>query len=174
MNEEDQKLVEDAQAQSAAFGAIYKKYQRAVFRFFWYRLHDVELAADFAQDTFLRAFRSLKYFQVRGYSYLTFLLRIARNVMIDHFRKTPTVPLEQAERLVDPKSAKMETQADIHRLWDHAQSLSEPDRTVLELFYRQQRSIQEIADQLDRSPNAVKLQLSRARQKLRRLATGQK
>lgn len=173
MADDDRELILEAKKHPAAFSALYKKYQRAVFRFFWYRLHDVELASDFAQDTFLKAFRSMKKFRLRGYSYLTFLLKIARNVLIDHFRRPQTVSLEQAERLPDPKAEEMDTRIDIKRMWEYAEHLSPSDQQVLDEFYRQRRPIHEIAEDLGRSPNAVKLQLSRARIKLRVLANGQ-
>jgi len=46
------------------------------------------------------------------------------------------------------------------------QALKEPRKTIVELFYQQDRSYQEIADQLDTSPASVKRHLAAARQLL--------
>ncbi len=168
-NEEDDQLVERAKQEPAAFAALYRKYQRSIFRFFWYRVHDVELSGDFAQETFIRAFTSLKKFNRKGYSYLTYLRRIAQNLLIDHFRKPTTELLEAAEKVVDPKEEKRDVSFDIEAMSQSMKQLSVDDQEILKLFYMDQLSLQEIGTQKQRSVNAVKLKLSRARRKLKKI-----
>src|SRR4051812_5110195 len=93
MNQEDTNLVKLAKENPRAFELLYRKYSDKVFNYFWYRTgHDKHLSEDLMQETFLRAFEHLKKFKTRGYSYLTYLLTIARHLLIDHYRKPPSLP----------------------------------------------------------------------------------
>lgn len=167
---EDQRLISEAQQSSAAFSVLYRKYEQAIFRFFKYRLGNAEDALDYMQETFLRAYTALKKFNYRGYSYLTYLLRIARNLLVDHYRRPTSLPLESAELVPDQTDRQQELKLDIDLLWIVARQLPPADQEVLELFYRYHKSVKEIAAELHQSQNAIKLRLSRARVKLRKLA----
>lgn len=168
--EDDRQLIKDAQRRPADFAALYMKYQRAVFKFFWYRLHDTEISLDFVQETFLRAFVQLKKFRHRGYSYFSYLRRIANNLLIDYFRKKSTVPLTAAENLPDDRAEESIIQLEVEAMWQVIHRLPDADRAILILFYGDQLSLKEIAQRQGRSQNAVKLQLSRARRRLRQAA----
>ncbi len=167
MGDEDRQLIRAAKDDQREFGRLYRKYQPKVYRFFWHRLHDAETAADFMQETFLRALRTLSSYRSRGFSYLTYLLRISRNLLVDHWRRQPTAPLEQAEHLVDPRSEHLDDDVDARLLWSRVERLSPPERQAIELFYRDRRPIKEIAQRLSRSQNAVKSLLRRSRRKLK-------
>jgi RNA polymerase sigma-70 factor (ECF subfamily) len=53
-------------------------------------------AQDLTQDIFLRVFRSLKSYRSAEGSFVTWLTRLSRNLLIDHYRRT------RQERLTDP------------------------------------------------------------------------
>lgn len=169
MGDEDRELIDQAKQDHQSFGLLYTKYQPRVFRFFWHRLHDVEAAADLVQETFLRAFQALNKYRHRGFSYLTYLLRISRNLLVDQLRKKPTTSLDEAAMVIDDKQMRLENLVDNHLLWEQVQRLPAVERETLEQFYRLGQSVNDIARHQRRSPNAVKLSLSRARQALRHL-----
>lgn len=168
-NREDRELVTAAQRNPRAFGRLYSKYQQKLFRFFWHRLHDVDQAADFVQETFLRAFSSLRRFRFRGYSYQAILRRIGLNLLVDYFRKKKTVSLEDVGEIPDDRDERRQLSLEAELLWAKAVRLPPAERRVLELYYRQERSIRDIAATVGKSENAVKLLLSRGRKRLRRL-----
>lgn len=70
-----------------------EEYGDLLFRFAYQRTSDRETAEDLVQDTLLSAFKSLDTFKEEA-SDKTWLMRILRNKIIDHYRKTRTRPSE--------------------------------------------------------------------------------
>lgn len=87
IDDPDAPLVERAQrGDMQAFEMLVVKYQRRVERLISRMLRDVDLVADVAQDTFLRAYRALPGF--RGESaFYTWLYRIAVNTTKRHMSR---------------------------------------------------------------------------------------
>lgn len=167
----DEELIRAAQANPQAFEALYRQYREAVFRYLWFHVdRDTTLAEDLTQETFLKVFAALPNYRQRGSAYRTYLLTVAHNVLVSFFRKRAAVPLEAAERLADDPRERVLRHLEADRLWSVAVQLPTAERSALLLFYQQDRSIQDMARILGRTPNAVKLLLSRARRRLRQLA----
>jgi RNA polymerase sigma-70 factor (ECF subfamily) len=104
------------------------------------------------------------------------MLRIARNVLIDHWRverrrAAVTISLDELGQLpgttLDPESAsvKRERQAALLRLIG---DLDEPERSLLALKFAARRTNREIAAVLALSEAAVSMRLLRALRRLRR------
>lgn len=82
------------------FAQIYDEEVWHVYGFFGYRLRSRELAEDLTQMTFERALRAWARFDPARASVRTWLLSIARNLLIDHYRRegsTHTEPLLEGE-----------------------------------------------------------------------------
>lgn len=162
--ETDRALVAKAQADPDAFRVLYDAYYADVHRYLRARLRGDETAADdLAQETFLRAYRALPRFRATNASYLTYLVRIAHNLLVNHYRASALVPAPE-EELDEVAVQEALPRFDIQR---GLERLSDLERTVLLRFYRDGYLSREIAAELGRSENAVKLLLSRARKKLR-------
>lgn len=167
MDTEDKKLIEISKNNPSNFEEVYKKYADKVFNYFWYRTsHDKDLSEDLMQETFLRAFQNLQKFRIRDYSYLTYLLTIARNILIDHYRKKSFVALDKIQEIPYEVIEKIERKSDAEALWRAIQTLSKNDRDILLMYYQDDKPIKEIATITKKSINAVKLKLSRTRKKL--------
>lgn len=167
MNNEDTKLVEIAKGDPKSFEDLYKKYADKVFNYFWYRTgHDKALSEDLMQETFLKAFQNLQKFRIRGYSYLTYLLTIARHLLIDHYRKPKSVPIEDVEDIPYEVTEDIERKSDAETLWHAIQTLPSSNRDVLLMYYQDEKSVKDIATITKSTENAVKLNLSRTRKKL--------
>jgi RNA polymerase sigma-70 factor (ECF subfamily) len=67
--------------------ALVELYARMVGSVIWKATGDRAAIEDLAQETFLRVFRGLEYFDARG-RLSTWIYTIAHRVAIDHFRKT--------------------------------------------------------------------------------------
>lgn len=81
-------LVAAAQAgSSAAFGELWTLYRPKVQRFIANRVHNGHLAEDLTSETFLRALRRLDTVRYEGADVGAWLLRIARNLVIDQSRR---------------------------------------------------------------------------------------
>jgi len=165
-------LVLKAKKDPRKFEALYKKYAEKVYNYFWYRTgHNHEVAEDLMQETFLRAFRHLPKFRTREYEYLTYLLTIARNVLVSYFRKQSNqknvISLEEAPEIPVEITQTIDRKLEAENLWRAVQELSQDERDAILLHYREDLPVKEIARIMSKSPNAVKIKLSRARQKLR-------
>ena len=68
------------------FGHVYDEHVWSVYGFLAYRLNSRDDAEDLTQQTFERALRSWHRYDERLASVGTWLLTIARNLLIDHFR----------------------------------------------------------------------------------------
>lgn len=91
--DEERALVERAQAgDAAAFRQLYEQYARPVFRFAIVPLvRDQALAEDLLADTFVRALENLRKFRWQGKGVLPWLIRIAKNLCLDHLRRAGRV-----------------------------------------------------------------------------------
>ena len=172
--EEDEILVKKAQESPEAYEALYKKYGKRVYNYFWYRAGRVkEVAEDLAQETFVKAYQKLPNFRLHAYSYFSYLLTIAHNTLIKYYKKPKAVSLEEignVENIAEESAPdKSETKETAELLWQAVEKLQEAEKNIILLKYRDGRSVKEIAKMAKKSVNAVKLVLSRARKKLAQL-----
>jgi RNA polymerase sigma-70 factor (ECF subfamily) len=85
--EEVAALVARAQSgDSSAFGEIYDRYNDTVYRYIYFRVNNAQLAEDLASETFLRALRRISSFSWQGRAFGAWLVTIARNLVVDHFK----------------------------------------------------------------------------------------
>ena len=83
----DAELVNEfRQGRETSFDAIVRRYQDRIFRFLVHMVGDTDEAADLAQETFVKAYRSLHRFRGRSSLY-TWLYRIALNTSLNYLRK---------------------------------------------------------------------------------------
>lgn len=162
--------MEQAQREKEAFGNLYLKYFGRVQGYLAKRLgQSRELAQDLAQETFMRAFKALPAFRSRGYSYLTYLLRISRNLLINFYRKPREERLSEFAKEIqgsDNTEQEMDEKILQEILWKTAKKLPPQNHLVLKLYYQEDLSLREIAKRLRKSENASKLLLSRSRKRL--------
>ena len=168
MNNEDIELISKAKENPKEYEKLYTKYSDKVFNYFWYRTgHDKVLSEDLMQETFLRAFNYLKHFNNRGYSYLTYLITIAHNILVDHYRKPKSVSLETIEDVPHEITQDLERKSDAEALWRAIQDLPQSNRDKFLMKYQQDMSIKDIAIATKTTENAVKLSISRTKKKLK-------
>ncbi len=171
MEKPDNEIIQRAKINSQIFEEIYKKYADKIYNYFWYRVgHQKDTAEDLTQETFLRAFKHLARFQNRGYSYLSYLLAIAHNVLVNYYRSHKLIPLSVFEGIDIPVPEEitnyLENKITIEQLKEALNTLSGAEKEITLMRYRDEMSIKEISKITGKSENAVKLILSRARKKL--------
>src|SRR6478672_7918733 len=84
----DTALVQRAQANDrAAFNEIVLRYKGKVYHFIHRIIPSIQHAEDLTQETFVRAYNSIRSFKSRA-SLNTWLFRIATNLCIDYGRRT--------------------------------------------------------------------------------------
>ncbi|MFH1286595.1 MAG: sigma-70 family RNA polymerase sigma factor [Candidatus Magasanikbacteria bacterium] len=171
----DMQLVLEAQQNPDVFKQLYEKYEKSVFNYFLHRLSgQATVAADLTQETFFRALRYLSHFRPSNASYFTYLQRIAHNLLVNHYRRKEVQPLDEVNQLIDETDHDELIDSVMRKedLWKKAESLSSIEQDILEMKYRDDMSILEIAMVLQKTENAVKLYLSRSRKKLKDVLGG--
>ncbi len=152
-----------------AFTSLVETYQRPVHNLCYRMLGNAEDAEDAAQETFLRAYKSMKrYDSNRPFS--TWLLSIAAHYCIDQIRRRrmPLVSVEDmtVPDLPDPAPgmeaalSRKEEQRRLHAILD---VLDPVDRAAVVMYYWYDFSYQEICQSLSLTESAVKSRLHRAR-----------
>ncbi len=166
----DSQLIHNAQKNSEQFAEIYLSYHEAITHYFLKHLsYNQSLAEDLSQETFINAFSHLSKFSSSNASYQTYLLRIAHNILVNHFRKTVfsnihTTTLEQIPAPNDQMDI-----VDKIKLEKSLACLKTDEREALNLMYSEGYSLREIAQRYEKTENAIKLMVSRARKKLQKL-----
>jgi len=169
----ERELVRRAKEQDeAAFATLYDLHYQRVYTYIYFRVSDQALAEDLAADVFVRALQAIGKFNYRGVPVAAWLLRIARNLVIDHFRrsgKRQTVELDDhhPDTSANPVS-KVENRLlreDLARVMKH---LTDDQRDVIILKFFQGMSNSEVAAVLGKPVGAVKSLQHRGLAALRR------
>ena len=69
-----------------AFGALYTLHAESVYRFLLSNLGDIHEAEDLTEEVFIRVWRAISSYEEGEFPFTAFVFRIARNLLIDHFR----------------------------------------------------------------------------------------
>jgi RNA polymerase sigma-70 factor (ECF subfamily) len=150
------------------FGRVYEEHVWRVYGFLAYRLRDRGEAEDLTQATFERALRAWSRFDPRRASESTWLLAIARNLLIDHHRRDRSDRVEQIdERVLPAVEGPEERFAASPELVEALSKLAERDREVLALRYGGDLTGPEIAQLMDLTLANVQQIISRSLRRLR-------
>lgn len=145
-----------------AFGRLVEKYQSEIKRFFMNLTGDAALSDDLAQETFIKAYTGIRGF--RGMAkFSTWLYRIAYNEFYSWNRQRREE--REPESIREPSTG--EWSGDIKLdVWTAVGMLGEPARTIVVLFYIDDKPIKEIAAITSLPEGTVKSHISRAKSKL--------
>jgi RNA polymerase sigma-70 factor (ECF subfamily) len=150
------------------FARVYEEHVWRVYGFLAYRLRDRDAAEDLTQATFERALRAWSRFDPRRASESTWLIAIARNLLIDHHRRDRSDRHELIdERVLPTLPGPEERFATSTELLEALTQLSDRDREVLALRFGGDLTGPEIAALLGLSLANVQQILSRSLRKLR-------
>ncbi len=159
-----QNLVRRAQdGEQEAFGLIYDNYSGPIYNFLMGKVRHKEVCEDLVHTVFLKAWTNLKSYQPRANAkFSTWLYQIANYTLIDHWRtKKPTVELIEVENLaafaIDP--AHYEEYA---YLWDAVAKLPMNYQTILDLRFRQDMSVEEAAQIMNKTSVGIRVLQHRA------------
>lgn len=179
-NPENRWLLLARDGDEEAFAELMSRYLPRIFSLCFSLLGQRQDAEDCTQETFIKAYRSLKYYQFLS-SFYTWLYRIAVNTCLDHQRRSSrylAYSIDQPADLEDGSpllqipdegplpDEELERQEDDTRLRYEISCLPEHLRDIVVLRDLEQFSYREIAEMLDISEGTVKSRLFRARARL--------
>ena len=158
---------------SNAFGYIVDCHKDKAYNLAFRICGNREEAEELAQDSFLKAYRSIKNFKMKS-SFATWLYRIVYNTTISHIRikKKGILSLEDfpadATDFIGINTSEEEAEKEYRNsLVNFAlQKINEEERGLISLYYYEEMSTDEISDVTGISKTNIKVKLFRARQKM--------
>ncbi len=176
----DEELIKKVEGgDEAAFEVIYERYFPRVFRFVDRRMRNRADTEETVQEVFINVFSSLGSYRGEA-PFAAWVLGVARRTVASRFKKKQhtTVPLEAAEEpatlnLMMPMIQREPTPLEnyeceerIRRLERAVARLTREQRTLFELHHLHHQPIQDLAQTVRKSEDAVKSNLYRARKLL--------
>lgn len=161
------------EGQLRAFETLYERHSASVFRTIQAVVRDRGMAEDVLQESFVRAYRNLQRVDQTVDSLAPWLHRIALNLAYNKAtRQKSFLPgLElMANLLASPRLAPdhLAEFAELrHAVWEAVDKLDDKYRMVIVLYYLQEQSLGEIAEQMDIPLGTIKSRLYYARQLLK-------
>lgn len=164
-------LILVARTNRAAFGELYERTVDKVYTYLYYRTKNKALSEDLVSATFLKALENIDRFRPKSGGFTAWLLRIARNLLYDEYRKNNRITqLASGGAETGPGATPEEA---VIRCEDKAvlqkmiAALPDLQREAIVLKYTLNLKNKEIASVLGKSETAVSSLLHRAMQALR-------
>ncbi|MCK5085492.1 RNA polymerase sigma factor [Candidatus Parcubacteria bacterium] len=167
-----------------AFAEIYDFYVVKIYRFVYLKTSSKEVAEDLTADTFLKCWKYIQKKKNEGNSkdiiknnkLGPFLYKIARNLVIDYYRKKKDLPVEIDEvekySIGDDKQdllSQITIKQEIEELRISLNSLKDDYQEILILRYVEDLDMKEIADITGKSEGSLRVQIHRATKSLEKV-----
>jgi RNA polymerase sigma-70 factor (ECF subfamily) len=175
---EDQNLIDlSLCGDTKAFECLLRRYQKLVYNLLFQMVRSHEVAADLTQDSFLKAYKSLRTFR-RGANFKPWILRIATNSCLNYVRDNKQVSsldaMLESEPAMEPVSTidverEVELKISQQELFTALEQLSSRQRNIFVLRYHNDLSYDDIATVSGETVQSVKSMLFRIRDKLRKV-----
>lgn len=147
---------------------VYMKYMKPVYLYLFFLCHSRETAADLTQETFLKALCSLE----QAEEVLPWLLKVARNLYIDLWRKDRRMDAMEEMALTDEAEEVLEQliqKEQNRRLYEMIFRLGRREREAVVLYYFAGLSQEEISRQLGTGQGNTRVILYRSKRKLKKM-----
>ncbi|MBO7647881.1 MAG: sigma-70 family RNA polymerase sigma factor [Bacteroidales bacterium] len=154
----DNQLIASYQSgDESALKTLITRYEKRLFSYILLSVKNKELAEDIFQDTFIKVINTIRSGNYREEGkFFQWVMRIANNLKIDHYRKMQRLPIFEGngeydifdilgtrEESVEQKMIREQVFSDLTRMVDY---LPEEQREVLTMRIYQDYSFKEIAD----------------------------
>lgn len=158
---------------TATYTVIVDRYKDLVYSVVLKIVKNHEEAEETAQDTFLKAYHALSTFK-REAKFSTWLFRIAYNTAISKTRRKQLTTTAIDDKMIENYSTdeikenlgQLDMEDQVKVLQKAIQLLGNEDQLLINLFYRNRQSIDEIASITGFSDANVKVKLHRIRKRL--------
>jgi RNA polymerase sigma-70 factor, ECF subfamily len=151
---EERLLVEAAQKDPGRFIELYERNFERVYAFIVRRVRDRDATEDLTSEVFHKALAHLPNFDWRGVPFSAWLIRIASNLVHDHWKRTARETVEEPPE--QDSGIGPEQIENCARLFRMVGNLPADQRRVIEMRFVEGKSIREIAQDLRRSEGAIK------------------
>ena len=167
-----------------AFAEIYDFYVVKIYRFVYLKTGSREIAEDLTSDTFLKCWKYISKKKNEGNSKNIvknnklgpFLYKIARNLVIDYYRKKKDLTVEISEvenyAITDDKQdllSQITRKQDIEELRNSLNSLKDDYQEILIFRYVEDLDMKEIAEITGKTEGTIRVQIHRATKALEKV-----
>ncbi|MGC1204966.1 MAG: sigma-70 family RNA polymerase sigma factor [Flavobacteriaceae bacterium] len=156
-----------------AFSVLVNRYKDLVYTLTMRMLKNREEAEEVAQDSFIKAYKSLNRFKGDS-KFSTWIYKIAYNTSLDRLKKNRKhyndVPIdeftEHQVKTIDNALDNLESKEQTKAIQDCITLLPSEDGFLLTLYYFDEMSLEEISQTVGLTSNSIKVKIFRARKKL--------
>jgi RNA polymerase sigma-70 factor, ECF subfamily len=172
MNNNEITLVEKVkQGDALAFGELYDEYVKKIYNYIYFRTYHKETAEDLTSLTFTKAYEKIDSFANSKGNFSSWLYRIARNTVIDHYRTNKsTSDIFEAYDLSAREN--IETDFDVkdslEKVQAYLKQLNPDQRELVILRVWDGLSYREIAEITGKTEDSLKVAFSRIMSKMRK------
>jgi len=146
----------------------YDSYAESVLKHIYFRINNWEMAEDMTQETFLKTWDYIAGDKGKIKNFKTFIYRIAHNLIVDHYRRKPRIPVSletvpDSKMTLEPVQEK-QTDGILEKelVEKYLAELEDDQRKILVYRYIDDLSIGKIAEITSRSENNVSVTIHRA------------
>lgn len=156
-----------------AFDEVYRTYYTPLFRYIFSRIRDRNEAQDMTQTVFMKIWQAIASWDSGHTSPIAFFFTVARNTIIDHFRKNSNKEIvsDEVVEIFATTQGSSEAESNNNELKEvmsqSIQTLSQDQQEVINLIYTNDLTYKEIADITGKREDAIRQIHSRAIKKLR-------
>lgn len=175
----EKELLEQARTGNReALNQLVSLYWQSLYRYIYYKIRHKEEAEELTQETLLKVVVYLPKFEERGIPFRSFLMRVATNLVTDHWRKKArggnVLPLTEDVALSNDASPDELAILEERRTIVHnaIEALPEEQKKVIQLRLIEGWSIKEAADLMGKTEGALKMLQQRALQNIRKRIEG--
>lgn len=155
----------------SAFSEIYKLFFKKIYRYCKFNLKNQDEAQDVCQETFMKAWRSIKNFNTdnENWSIQAFLFTIARNLIIDRARAKKELPIADYENIESFENLyeHVDRVAEMKTVQEALSKLEEEERQIIILRYFEEMNSREVSKILGIKDGALRVRQYRILQKLK-------
>jgi RNA polymerase sigma-70 factor, ECF subfamily len=175
MLENERLYIREAQnGDKESFAVIYNHYVPQIYRFIFFRVSSKTIAEDLTHESFLSAWKSIGNYTQKNLSISSWLYRIARNKVIDHYRTKKNNTSIDTDDFNESilgfyEQEDLDIALDINHIKSLINLLKTEYKEVIIMKYIEDLSHKEIAKTLDKSEGAIRLIQHRAIKSLKEL-----
>jgi RNA polymerase sigma-70 factor (ECF subfamily) len=160
---------------------LYKKHYGEILNFIMQKLHNTEISEELTNDTFIRAMEKMYQFNPEKSKLLTWLYNIAKNLIIDYYRKDDSDKYINVSDFVDESGNEiiqfkdynnnsdenLENKELLQAVHKAMSSLKPKYQKIAQMFFIEDRPYPEIAKALEMPVGSVKGMVFRIKSMLR-------